>query len=97
MAEVTNIGNTPPILKENIIDAMSQIPGIDRDNVISCVKERRFDPTSAIYDLINDKLEDNVSITIELSPISAHSWFNINNNQVLEKVTGVFFSFYSFN
>ncbi|KAG8283325.1 hypothetical protein J6590_021226 [Homalodisca vitripennis] len=54
---LAQIGDDTPVLNNNIIDHMLQLPGLDKDVIVKSVVENSFDHVSAIYQLLVDKIE----------------------------------------
>uniref|UniRef100_A0A1B6H4M6 non-specific serine/threonine protein kinase n=1 Tax=Cuerna arida TaxID=1464854 RepID=A0A1B6H4M6_9HEMI len=54
---LAQVGDDSPVLNNNIIDHMLQLPGLDKDAIVKSVVENSFDHVSAIYQLLVDKIE----------------------------------------
>ncbi|XP_057378466.1 serine/threonine-protein kinase SIK3-like isoform X2 [Daphnia carinata] len=78
-------------VNESIVDTMLKIPGLDREIILKSVQERRFDPISAVYHLLDDtsvaKSNSSSNITNDLTHTAtpAAGWPSLSDSQHLEK------------
>lgn len=60
-------------IEELIVEHMLQLPGLTKEQIIKCVKEKYFDSCSAIYHLLHDKLKNHqrASLLTQNLPVTA--------------------------
>ncbi|XP_032792877.2 serine/threonine-protein kinase SIK3 isoform X2 [Daphnia magna] len=79
------------LVNESIVDTMLKIPGLDREIILKSVQERRFDPISAVYHLLDDtsvaKSNSSSNITNDFTHTAtpAAGWPSLSDSQHLEK------------